>query len=987
MPCYQARFFGTPELFKDGSRVTFPFLKAKVLALMLIEEQNLSRDRVCGLLWGDKSLEVGRRNLSNALSCVRSVLPVVTGGRDELALSPEAEVCRDLDLLGSVDSLDWKQLLPLFEPFMDLAELEDWESFNEWLRVKRQHYHDLLMKGLKERAHRALARTGTKALSEAIDCYERMAEQEPYDEMIHGEWVRLLIKAGRKVDAVRAARSFARRIDEDLGINADLSEVSTLVSRKTTDAERAFARSLSRGNPLNRERELLLILDFLLGAEERGASSCGFVWGEEGIGKGAFIKETVSRLASGGWVCHVVRCSQEEKSRPMVPFVQMLQRMGAEYLQEEQVASLAELSYSRVAELVFNQVAGDAGESPRLLVVENIQWMDEVSWVILDSLLWNQSAPCHLLVSGYEEARQLFMLRTALREEPLETCEVVLERFSQEETARICRHLRPDQVWTEQSVLEVYLQTEGNPFFIRELLLPSDRTQQEADLFKNPFAARIGLLSQEERLFLEVIAVFPGPVSMLQIAEILGFSPLKVATLYDDIKLQAFLREKEEEDGDVSYYFTHLKIREALLEGLSSSRKNALHRRSIEVLSQTPPLPLYRNRGTFARLAWHCREAGLPEEELRWKIGELKLHFQAAHEVFPPLTDPDLVQYLPTAEDLSWTERTLDETQKLIARIDRFRGRTMETFRCETDWEILKGGYLWWNGDYADSLHLLKEGLRKAMRLRNAESIAEAYGQLCYLAIQNDNARLLSLWGEALFRLARERHLHRWLGTSARFLGIANILSARPERAERFLRMSTRIFEKLEETGPSYTVSLIAAEHFQGDLRLSCSDVSDALEYYKNCINMGESLGLYRGLGLSLSKAAYCLMLLENFDEADGFLTRMRTLQNFFCNYRGSDLQGNGIGLSLMGLMDALKGNWEGSLEHFTQAEQLVERTRRPSWAAILWWARTELLKREPRIPGDFVALLFPQGKIPQELSSGGEWMLPGLKNEKNLRG
>ncbi len=65
---YEARFFGTPELLLDGERVSFPFLKAKVLALLLVEERSLARDKLCALLWGNKPLHSGRRNLSTALT-------------------------------------------------------------------------------------------------------------------------------------------------------------------------------------------------------------------------------------------------------------------------------------------------------------------------------------------------------------------------------------------------------------------------------------------------------------------------------------------------------------------------------------------------------------------------------------------------------------------------------------------------------------------------------------------------------------------------------------------------------------------------------------------------------------------------------------------------------------------------------------------------------------------------------------------------------
>ena len=74
---YKARLLGRPELFVDGTPYIFTFKKAQILALMLVEEKSMSKDKICEYLWSDKTLEKARRNLSNAVSCIKKVLPVV----------------------------------------------------------------------------------------------------------------------------------------------------------------------------------------------------------------------------------------------------------------------------------------------------------------------------------------------------------------------------------------------------------------------------------------------------------------------------------------------------------------------------------------------------------------------------------------------------------------------------------------------------------------------------------------------------------------------------------------------------------------------------------------------------------------------------------------------------------------------------------------------------------------------------------------------
>ena len=53
------------------SLIHISFKKAQILALMLIEEKTLSKDKICEYLWADKTMDKARRNLSNALSHIK----------------------------------------------------------------------------------------------------------------------------------------------------------------------------------------------------------------------------------------------------------------------------------------------------------------------------------------------------------------------------------------------------------------------------------------------------------------------------------------------------------------------------------------------------------------------------------------------------------------------------------------------------------------------------------------------------------------------------------------------------------------------------------------------------------------------------------------------------------------------------------------------------------------------------------------------------
>lgn len=939
---YKACLLGVPELFVDGCKVLFPFQKAKLLTFMLIEGKSFRRDKLCEYLWPDKELEKGRRNLSNALSYVRTLLPVQMNNREAVSIKPSFHITRDIDLLQSFDSIPFSEIIKINGTFMDIPEAEDLESFSCWLLPKRQHYHDLFVEGLKKRAKTFIESQTEDAYEKGLECYELLAEREPYNEKIHGELVRLYIKTGQKVKAVDAAHSFSKRIESDLGISSDLTDISSLMRKKAPVPE--SSASIFDDTPLSRSSEILKMLDFIIGSECSGASTCGLVWGENGIGKTEFINELVACLNQAGWESFYVRCTQEEKDRPMVPFVQLLQRLKCPLPQSEDITSLTELNYSRIAELVRINVAAGEDNKKRLLVVENIHWMDDASWMILETIMWDYSTPLHLIISGFEEIRPTFMLRTTFESESFEKLEIKLKRFDLEETGQICRAMAPNCLWSEKDIRNIYMQTEGNPFFIRELLRSGIPVRDgSGNISNNLFVSIIEFLGKKERLFLEAIAVEPDCASMVNISKVLDISPLQLSIICENIKNNALIKEINNDEGDVIYYFTHVKIREALLTNMSVTRKQALHLKNIEVLEASLPTYRYRKKDVYSLLCFHAHEAGLAEKELYWRIMELKQHFRVAHEVFPTLTDHDLMRYVPTLEDIVYTELALAEADKLLDRIMRTSLQKPELMRIERNLQILHGALLWWSGEYEDADETLREGLRKALKSGETEDAIEACVQLCFLAIQNDHVERLSAFANQVYLLSKKEHYHKWMGVALRFKGIAAILEGNYNKAKRLLQMSTLIFEKLEKEGESYTVCIVAAEHFQGDAKLAEGKVEEALSYYLTCINIGESIGIYRGLGLSLAKAAFCHILAEKYDDAEKLLLRMEKLCVMIHSQKSGGLQGAGIGFSLMGLLSAKKGEWDQAVCYYALADKFASETKRATWQVFLYWSKISL--------------------------------------------
>src|SRR5260370_10001554 len=117
MSLLRVAVFGSPEVFHNGSRLTFALRKAQALLLYLAVEGGLHpRSKLAALLWPDSELHDARTALRNALALLRSLLDDVDAQHSHLlsehellGLNPQAPL--ELDLQGVQQA--WKAVQAL----------------------------------------------------------------------------------------------------------------------------------------------------------------------------------------------------------------------------------------------------------------------------------------------------------------------------------------------------------------------------------------------------------------------------------------------------------------------------------------------------------------------------------------------------------------------------------------------------------------------------------------------------------------------------------------------------------------------------------------------------------------------------------------------------------------------------------------------------------------------------------------------------------
>ena len=343
------------------------------------------------------------------------------------------------------------------------------------------------------------------------------------------------------------------------------------------------------------------------------------------------------------------RCYEEEGVPPYWPWVQAIRS----YIREkdpEELRSVMGAGAEHIAEIVADvrerlpglrtppQVEPDqarfrlfdsitsflknaAQDKPLMLVLDDLQWADRSSLLLLEFLAREIGSSQLFLIGAYRDAE-------LSPEHPLAQSLDALDRRGLLRRVNLRGHTRNDVARfievtaglspPEELVEAVYTQTEGNPLFITEVIR---LLMQEGDLTAGSGAGLETWIGRIPKGVRDVIGRRLNSLSdecndILTIATVSGreFEPSLIAPLVENTsedRLREVLQEAMaalliEELPRGRYQFTHALVREKFAEEMSQTRKAGLHATIGETLEE-----IYGDdvEPHAAELAHHFREA------------------------------------------------------------------------------------------------------------------------------------------------------------------------------------------------------------------------------------------------------------------------------------------------------------------------------------------------------------------------------------------
>jgi tetratricopeptide (TPR) repeat protein len=475
--------------------------------------------------------------------------------------------------------------------------------------------------------------------------------------------------------------------------------------------QRASLDRLASGVFVGRTQEMTQLREGLEAAMA-GRGRLFFLSGEPGSGKTRLTEELTTYAQMRGASVILGKCFDGEGAPAFWPWVQAIRRYAhgreANELYDTMgpgASDIAQLDSEirqrlpalptpltlepeqarfRLFDSITTFLRSAARSRPILLILDDLQWADEPSLRLLQFFA-QEIREAHLLVVGTYRDVALgrgHPLTRTLAEVGREDLahQIRLEGLSREEVGR-CIELTSGISPPETLVQRIWDKTEGNPFFVSEMirLLITEGLLQDSEKYadlqisipprvRDVVRRRLEQLSDRCNETLTLAALY-GREFSLEVIEALN-DPDRDRVL-DDLEEAADARIiAEAQGGEPGYLFTHDLVREAVCDQLKTSRRTRMHAHIAGVLER-----LYQGREIehhLAELARHFLAAGRaadPDKAIDYSVRagrrsleqlayeEAARHFEAAVKIVETKSPVDELELCQLLQDLGEARR------------------------------------------------------------------------------------------------------------------------------------------------------------------------------------------------------------------------------------------------------------------------------------------------------------------------------------------
>jgi DNA-binding SARP family transcriptional activator/tetratricopeptide (TPR) repeat protein len=628
----EVSLLGPPRVERAGALVGFDTRKAMaLLAHLALADRPRPRDALADLLWPDNDIEHARGALRRTLSTLRAAIgpESLETTRDHVRLVKSQGLSVDVDRFRALLAADdLETAVGLFRgDFLEGFTLRDAPDFEDWALSQA----DSLRRELTGALARLAARLeGAGQCSSALVHVRRWLSLDPLHEPAHRALIRLYALTGDRAAALVQYRQCVRTLSRELGV-APLPETTELYEAVNTgtlvaataaaplpaveqETEPTQTPFVGRDDDLRAVRAVYDAIDH--------DGRLVVVEGEAGIGKTRLVEELLLDLRKNGAAVLAGRAYEDEAALAYAPLVDALRvrlREDTRWVDDvpartiaEAARLLPEIADSRPeqpadgpgAEARFLAAVWDllaaavSGPVPGVIHLDNAQWLDEASLVLLRYGL-RRLAGRRLLVT--------LTWRTPA-DHPIGSVVAEVARGSVRRLGRLNVDAIGELLATARPAMDhelsrrLYEETEGVPLLVVEYLNALTTGAEESwpvptgvhDLLRS----RLDRVSDTGSQVLAAAAVLGRSFDVDLVRSVSGRTDEETVAALEELVRRGLIRE-----GPFAYDFVHDQLRTLVADDTGLARRRLLHARAANAV-----------RGPAAVVARHLQLGGRDHE-------------------------------------------------------------------------------------------------------------------------------------------------------------------------------------------------------------------------------------------------------------------------------------------------------------------------------------------------------------------------------------
>jgi DNA-binding CsgD family transcriptional regulator len=639
----------------------------------------------------------------------------------------------------------------------------------------------------------------------------------------------------------------------------------------------------------------------LIGQTRSGRGQVVLLSGEAGIGKSRLVAEAKTYASSHDLLLTQGSCFPTDQAIPYAPLLDLLRsfltsRASAPFAHDvQQVAQVflpllpairhvldgvtspptlpwldPEQEKRRRFETLAHFLTNQEGKQPVLLVVEDLHWCDDTSLEFLHYLARRCSAHPLLILLTYRSEEVQSSLRHFLAQLDRERLgqEITLAPFTRNEVEAMLRAIfaLPQSARLELPDL-IYTLTEGNPFFVEELL---KSLISAGDIFyasghwdRKPLGELHIPRSVQDAVQERTDRLSTPTRHVLTLAAVAGrrfdFALLQELTQHDEQYLLQAIKELiaaqlvVEESAD-QFAFRHALTRQAIYADLLVRERKALHRTIADTMER---LSVASPDVRLADLAYHFYESGTWEKALVYgqRAADQAYRLYAPQAVIEQVTRAlDAAQHgsIPPPASLY---RLRGQANQTLGDFERSRldyETTLKIARAAEnhlgEWQaLLDLGSLWAERDYNQTGVYCQQALELARLMGDPLTLAHSLNRLGNWHLNIEQPRESLHYHQEALTLFQQAHDQHGLAETYDLLGMTNLLGGDLLQGFTYYQQAVALFQELDNrqglTSSLATLTAVGGEYETETLVPASASYAECLHFGEQAIKIAREIG------------------------------------------------------------------------------------------------------------------------------------------------